>query len=152
MTTATIAVSRCCAKLRPTHARASRASSWLVKTGTSVLVTVGGCSSAIGSGRSSSAANHLKNRRDTVEGSNRRISLHLPDVQLQVRATGPVRAQRTRSASSVDRIGLLSVGVLEAGQVNVALCITAPNPAPAITCLKMGRRSSVLVMRQAKRP
>jgi len=59
--TATIAVSRRWAKLRPTHACSSRASSWLVKTGTSLAVTRGGCSPAIGSGSWSSAASHLKN-------------------------------------------------------------------------------------------
>jgi hypothetical protein len=61
LSTATIAVSRRCAKPRPAQARASRVSSGLVKTWTSLLLTFGGRSPAIGSGRSSSAASHLKN-------------------------------------------------------------------------------------------
>ena len=55
-----IAVSRRWAKLQPAHACSSRASSSGVKTGTSLSVTRGGCSPAIGSGSSSSAASHLK--------------------------------------------------------------------------------------------
>ena len=61
VSTAMIAVSRRWVKLRPAHARSSRASSSLVKTGTSLSVTRGGCSPAIGSGSWSSAASHLKN-------------------------------------------------------------------------------------------
>jgi len=59
--TAMIAASRRWVKLRPAHARSSRVSSSGVKTGTSLAVTCGGCSPAIGSGRWSSAASHLKN-------------------------------------------------------------------------------------------
>jgi len=59
--TAMIAVSRRCAKLRPAQAWSSLVSSWLVKTGTSFSGTRGGCSPDIGSGSSSSADSHLKN-------------------------------------------------------------------------------------------
>jgi hypothetical protein len=59
--TAMMAASRRCANPRPAHARSKSASSLPVKTGTSFPVTFGGCSPAIGSGRSSSADSHLNN-------------------------------------------------------------------------------------------
>ena len=59
--TAMIAVSRRWVKVRPVHACSSRVSSSPVKTGTSLQVSAGDCSLAIGSGSSSSAASHLKN-------------------------------------------------------------------------------------------
>ena len=58
VSTAMTAVSRRWAKLRPAHARSSRVSSSAVKTGTSLSVTRGGASPAIGSGSWSSAASH----------------------------------------------------------------------------------------------
>jgi hypothetical protein len=39
-----------------------------------------------------------ENRRDTVEGLNRRTFLHPPDVQLQMRAAGSQRIQHPLSA------------------------------------------------------
>ena len=55
------AASRRCANPRPAHARSSADSSAALNTGTSFSVTLGGRSPVIGSGRSSSAASHLKN-------------------------------------------------------------------------------------------
>jgi len=60
--------------------------------------------------------------------------LHSLDVQLQVRSPGGQRVQSALSApgqvAAQIGFGVLAAGALEAGQVNVALCITAPNPSP----------------------
>jgi len=61
--TAMTAASRRCAKVLPRHASSSFDSSTLVKTGTAFASARGARIAAIGSGRPSSSASHLKNCR-----------------------------------------------------------------------------------------